>query len=567
MTMEDNSNNEAASIDEFLKYIRHESSGSSSSSNNAAAVAHRRDIIIRRHALEQLIEATIGADVSAAATTAAAVAERGGRKEDNDDFSMVVRQIMNSTVFCQTRYALRNICFVDQQISSSPSTTTTVTVDGLDSSSKKAKQFPRDAFAAAAISTPTKTKTISTSSLFPPTSFSLFALLDSQGGAGGEVFPPRIMASQIINTSRRESESNAPPPTITNDTDSTTLLELFEKAEDMEDLSPDADSWEEIRTILFIGLSRRTGEGNDDAARYLRVHETLFEKCRGNDALKIQFWGLVQNIVGSILANCIEFGDYESSSAVVSKQNLDNCWDALHSLLDVVSHMAVDYVMSSVGNELEIERMLVGLCMILSNNYSACILGMMEPIAGSFEVWSRFVDPDRFIAIVYASGLVGVLLRRCDCLGKSAASEIIWKTIQPCDTTSLNEIEHCNHLQSLSILRTILFRCDGSPQILSLIHDQFTTLCNSDGSKNSILSLFVCAQGVASPRDTQTILSQAQERWKLQWKQTKQSEIYGKMQPVLKPFRQVLQLNESNSGFVDSDAHLLCKQIIEMVSL
>lgn len=555
--MEDNNK----AVDELINYI-HQESPRSLPSNNAAVSAHR-ETMIRYHAIAQLIEAKFGADVSAAAaattteggscpSSSSARGDKSVQDDDNDDLSLVARELMESTSFCQMRDALRNH---QMSFTESSSSTTTTTGDGHEMNSKKAKKFSDDTVAAAP-------------SPAPLTSFSLFALLDAQGGGGGSgsvSFPPRIMARQIIDTFQRENNHDSP-------SDELTTLELFEKAEDVEDLSPDSESWEEIRTILFVGLSSssscssKSNAGIDETARYLRVHENLFEKCRGNDTLKVQLWGLAQNIVGTVLAQCAHFGD-ASSTVLVSKQTLDYCWDTIHSLLNVLSHLAVDYVISSVGNELEIERMFLGLCMMLSNNFAACILGMMEPMAGYFEVWARFVHPDRFIAIIHASGLGGAILRRCESLGKRAAIKIIWNTIQPTDATSLDDIEHCNYLQSLSILRTILFRCDGSPQIMSLIHQQFSATNNSDSSNDCILSSFLGDQGIASPRDVQALITQAEEQCKLQWNQMKHIGNDDEIQSaLLKPFQGVLQVNETIDGVVDSKLQLLCSQTIDMVS-
>lgn len=552
-------NNKDYETDSILNYLCHELSGSRSSSTNSAAAAatlQRRETDIRRHALEQLIEVNFGADVSVAAAEAVA-AKRG----DNDDnFGMVVKNLMDSKEFFLMRDAIRKnttACSVEQEIlSSTPPATASAGGGGNDTSCKKVRNLSGDA-RATTISSP----------LAPPTSFSLFAMLDSQGSSSGGsslMFPPRIMASQIIDTYRQENCKALSSSTLRKDGNSAadeSTLDLFEKAEDVEDLSPDAESWEEIRTILFTGLSSKAKEGSSmEAVRYLRVHEKLFEKCRGNDALKIQLWGIAQNLVGSILAHFIQFAD-ESSSITIPKQTLDYCWDTLRSLLSILSQIAVDYVTSSVGNEWEIERMLLGLCTMLSNDLAACILSMMEPMAGFFEVWSRFVDPSRFIAIVHASGLGGMLLRRCACKGKSTASDFIWKQIQSLNTTSLDDIEHCNYVQSLSILRAILFRCDGSPQIIAtLIHRQF--IINSESPR--MPSLFLSTQGISSSRDVQTLITKAEDRWKLQWTQVnKCAPGDDEMQTVLKPFREVLQLYELNPGLVDSDLHLLCSQTLD----
>ena len=88
-------------------------------------------------------------------------------------------------------------------------------------------------------------------------------------------------------------------------------------------------------------------------------------------------------------------------------------WDTTRTLLHMLSKMAMNYVTSSVGNEYEIERLLLGLCVLLANNDDvACILSMMEPMCGYFEVWSRFVmDRKKFMTIVQLSGVGSVVLQ------------------------------------------------------------------------------------------------------------------------------------------------------------
>ena len=161
--------------------------------------------------------------------------------------------------------------------------------------------------------------------------------------------------------------------------------------------------------------------------------------------------------------------------------------------------------------------------MMLSNDVSASILAMLEPMAGFFEVWARFVDANKFMAIVHVSGLGGVLLRRCECLGKNDSSEhnnIIGTVIvQSPDTSSLDDIEHCNYLQSLSILRTILFRCDGSRHVTSLIYHQFTAT-NYSEDLNCSVSSFLSSGGVASPADMQTLIQNYKDSWELHCSQT-----------------------------------------------
>ena len=82
----------------------------------------------------------------------------------------------------------------------------------------------------------------------PPTSFSLFDMLDAQKGAFA--LPPRIMAYHIIEANECEQNNG----TTQNNDDGKSTLELLEKADDVEDLSPDPESWEEVRQILYNGL-------------------------------------------------------------------------------------------------------------------------------------------------------------------------------------------------------------------------------------------------------------------------------------------------------------------------
>eukprot|EP00975_Prorocentrum_lima_P064517 12898063-Prorocentrum_lima.AAC.1 len=60
----------------------------------------------------------------------------------------------------------------------------------------------------------------------------------------------------------------------------------------------------------------------------------------------------------------------------------------------------MEYVTSSVGHEKEMERMILGLCSILCTDVSSCVLAMMEPMAGWFEVWARFVGPSTLMSIL-----------------------------------------------------------------------------------------------------------------------------------------------------------------------
>ena len=384
-----------------------------------------------------------------------------------------------------------------------------------------------------------------------PTSFSLFDMMDAQKGAFA--LPPRVMAYQVLEAYEREQKSGK-----SNEELGKSTLELLEKADDMEDLSPDPESWEEIRTILYNGLINISNI--DESSRYLKVHISLHEKCRNNNALISQLWGLAQNMIGSLLHFSNQFEEEKTGiSSDSSKQSMDQCWDTIQAILNVLSKMAVDYVMSAVGNELEIERMVLGICLILSNDYLACIMGMIEPMSGFLEVWSRFVDPSKFMAIIQVSGLGGIVLRRCESLGKNDSSKSICKMIQSTeiesDSTLLADMEHSNFLQSLLILRTILFRCGGSREIVSLVHDQFTSDIIASCAS------FVLDKGVASTNDVQAILKKIVTESN-EGKHLEASTTFDDMKAVvLKPFHTELKMKKDN----DNDLELLCTQTIQLL--
>ena len=412
--------------------------------------------------------------------------------------------------------------------------------DNTTSCSKKAKSTSDD--------------TITSKAAAAPASFSLFDMMDAQKGAF--TLPPRVMAYQVLEAYEREQKSGK-----SNEQLGKSTLELLEKADDMEDLSPDSESWEEIRTILYNGLIN-ISNNVDESSRYLEVHISLHEKCRNNNALTNQLWGLIQNMVGCLLhfSNQLE-EDKTGISSDSSKHTMDLCWNTTQALLNVLSKMAIDYVMSAVGNESEIERMVLGICLILSNDYLACIMGMIEPMSGFLEVWSRFVDPKKFMSIIQVSGLGGIVLKRYESLGKNDSSETIYKMIQSTESNSsdddrlLADMEHSNFLQSLLILRTILFRCGGSREIVSLVHDQFTSDIIASCAS------FVLDKGFASTNDVQAILKKTVTESN-EGKHLEASTTFDDMKAVvLKPFHTKLKTKKDN----DNDFELLCTQTIQLL--
>lgn len=528
-------NNGNSTADELAEYLRHEASrnnnGGSSSSSTAAD-----DESIRRHALEQLVESTLGANMTSAAQRM--VLAEGFSQESG--MRAAANELLESSSFRQLQDAVEQC-----SLQLPPGPTSFADVDG--TANKRAKT-PESS--ASPVTAPAPAA---------PTSFSLFDMLDAQKG-GGFTLPPRIMAYKVIETYQSEKQQNN---TVSDDTGESTTLELLEKADDMEDLSPDPESWEEVQKILYEGLRTNSDDDVEEASRYLKVHKTLFEKCLGNNEFRTQLWSLANNLVGALLTFTLQFKENDSS-VMASQQSMDLVWDIAQSLRIALSQLVVDYVRSKVGHELEIERMVLGLCFILSNDHSACILGMMEPMAGYFEVWSRFVmDPKQFMAIVYASGLGGVVLRRCGCYGRNDSSESISKIVG----TSLGEIEQCNFLQSMSILRTMLCRCGGSKEVISMIYKQFTSGSIEKDSTTTNLSSFLLPHGVASLDDIQTLLKTAKETWKQHYaKNQLHHNLEGDaVKSILKPFQIISMVKETDPDKVDSVLEALCTQTIQLL--
>ena len=62
------------------------------------------------------------------------------------------------------------------------------------------------------------------------------------------------------------------------------------------------------------------------------------------------------------------------------------CSNTTRPLLETLPYLAEDHVVLCVGNEDEIERMLLGTCTILLHDWTTCITAMMDPMmAGWFE--------------------------------------------------------------------------------------------------------------------------------------------------------------------------------------
>jgi hypothetical protein len=344
-----------------------------------------------------------------------------------------------------------------------------------------------------------------------PKSFSLFDMLDQQ--KGGFALPPRITAYKVIEARQREQLDNND---VSNFDNVEKCLDLLEKANDIEDLTPDPDSWEQIRQILYEGLTMSTCS-TEKQTRYLTVHTSLMDICqRGNQiSNKLQCWDLAHNLASFILLRVNDIAE----EAGMSDRNL-YC-HAMHQLLNSLQHMALDYITSCVGDETQIERMVTTLCLILTMDTAACITAVIDPLAGWFEVWARFVAPKRMLTIIQCTGLCGVILQRC----------------------RQRDVEHANFLQSLSVLRTIMHQCETSVATISTLV-QFTNSGSSFSScENSLLSTLLTSNGVSCKERVQEHLNQIEKEAQLKSSQHSVELPPDAVDLVFQPFQDALASN------------------------
>ncbi|KAL7541477.1 hypothetical protein ACHAWF_006939 [Thalassiosira exigua] len=394
-----------------------------------------------------------------------------------------------------------------------------------------------------------------------PTSFSLFDLLDSRGG--GFALPPRVTAEKILEARRREKSDAGG-----DGGGGESALELLEKADDAEDLSPDPESWDEVRAILYEGLTSSaspSSSGSDERARYLTVHASLFERCLKNPVCAPQSWGLAADAIGAALrlsARLVDGVDSPSDPKVA-----EFCWDLLRSVLDELSLLATDHAKSCVGNEREVDRVLLGLCLLLSDDFLSSVLGMAEPYAGTFEVWSRLVDPARFVVIVRASGLGEAASRRSRLPRGAPSGETAWEMARCVadveSRPSLDDVEHCAFLQSLSISRTVLFRCGGSPEAVRLLSVRGAKVPDQ---RKKTLSPFLSSRGVVDPDAVEAILKAEGERGLCgEWGPCSAGDVKKDVDAALEPFRRVIRAKALDQSLVDEDLELLCNQAVRLV--
>jgi hypothetical protein len=504
---------------------------------------------ISRQAIHQLLESKLGAEMTLCAQRLAKNNDDGRRTSPRCSSSLSSLLLEEKVAELMDLPAYRQ--HVEAQIQECPLSLLFPSKQQLTVSEKSTVDS----------STATIAKKKSAAAASSSTSFSLFDLMDSQKGVWFSTLPPRIMAQQVIDAQQQQQNQ------LQSDRNhNKSVLELLEQAEDMEDLSPDIDSWEKIRSILYRGLIMTNGNNNDETIpeeerrRYFKVHKSLFDKCLrcsngGGVMFRSQSWALTFNIVGSILS----FSNNIFDNA--KKTDLDLYWDSCHHLLSSLSHLAKDYITSCVGNEKNIEKMILGLSLILCLDFPACVLAMMDSMAGWFEVWTRFVAPKSLLTIVRASGLGETVLRRCECRGGNESSKRLCELLHLRKDDSgcgesmqkLEDVENSTLLQSLSILRVILLRGNitSSERMGSVFASNVTMSFTS----------FLVVDGTLSSEEVQTVLAKTNDYMQSS-SDTTHNEVTAR---IMEPFCHVIRLKESNPFLVDDDLVILCTQIISHI--
>ena len=113
--------------------------------------------------------------------------------------------------------------------------------------------------------------------------------------------------------------------------------------------------------------------------------------------------------------------------------------------------------------------------------------------------------------------------------------------------------ENFNVIQSLAILRTIVFRCHWSRHTLSMMTYTHRTTCSL------MDEVFPTPRVLVNLRDIQLRIEKAED----DRKNAKQLDVDGAIRSLLTPFLHIIRLKESDGDFVDKDLELLCTQTIE----
>lgn len=215
------------------------------------------------------------------------------------------------------------------------------------------------------------------------------------------------------------------------------------------------------------------------------------------------------------------------------------------------------------------ERMILGLSYILCTGVSSCVMAMMEPMAGYFEIWTRFVKPDRLLSILRVTRLGEIMLHRCECRGQNESTKRLHELIKfhhcqkrgdndtSCSTT-LQDLENSNFIQSLSILRVTLFRCNviSSKRLWSIFAS------GNDVTATTTASSFLMADGVISSEEVQSILDKDKDYEKEDSTEELQNDVRTRL---LKPFCDVIRLSKSNPDLVSDNLEILCTQTISLI--
>ena len=576
----------AAEVEEFIRFESSRNNGTwAFPAKNDDNSTHCRRDIITKHILEQLVESMLGDVIESASQ------QLDSTGSDEVAFRDALNALTSSQPFQQLEDAVRNCSFPSTSALESPSLGEKGVNDDAELASKKQKTLE------------------STSA---PTSFSLFDLMDSQKCAFA--IPPRITAYQIIEAHKRDlDETRVLQSSNKNDSasydenfggnneisqhDKSTALELLEKADDVEDLSPDPDTWKEIRRILYNGLIKFPSDGGsvEEQFRFLGVHKSLHDKCKrsnGGMMFTSQLWGLAQNIASALLIFSEKSHDEFFSGDEQPNSSVDNCsldlyWDIVQHFLDTLTHLASDYIFSCVGNEKEIEKMILGITMNLGDHLTSCIMAMIDPMAGWFEVWARFISPAKLLAFVRATGLGCTLLRRLEKIqsGRSNSSQRIVELLNKMSGNTnadhsrirlygdQDDLEHCHFVQSISILRTIIFQCGGSLAVVSAIYLQtvdgsmpptpyYQQNNHWCGKVNSAYCSVIC---LFSMDDVQDLLKKVEESSELFDSQRLVEKHPDAIHHILKPFKHVLRLKESDPNLLDFPLEMLCSQSIQLL--
>ncbi|KAL7484839.1 hypothetical protein ACHAW6_012763 [Cyclotella cf. meneghiniana] len=521
---------------EYSEFVRLESHWVEHGSGPAAFHPHQ-------HALEQLVESNMGEEITA-------YAQHIIDSPDESFENIVARDLSESSSFRLLQGAVQNFyeALVEEHTGS-----------GDNNAPNKKPKIPETPHAA-------------------PTSFSLFDMLDQQKEAF--VFPPRITATMVIDAHQGEAEET---PNFRNDPRKTdeykqrkSALELLEEADDIEDLSPDPQSWEQIRQILYGGLNSSIQDKNSvrEQSRFLKVHESLLDVCRRGNGVasnRTYCWDLAQNLVGSILSfssGFIEKLDQLEKDVSSLRQYMDFYWDTVKCLLASLSHLALDYITSCVGEEREIERMMLGICFMLTHDVAACTTASIDPLAEWFEVWARFAPPKRMLSIVQCSGLGGIVLQRCYQRGKCTSAKKLENALNKCNDngeyTSLDDVERAIFLQSLSILRVVLHSCGSSPSVVTTISQQLAILGNSPNVNTTQYSIssFLTANGVGSLESVHELLNQTECDSKILSKNDFE-ELPTAIEVTFKAFHDTLAANELK---LTPNVEWICKSSLEIYS-